>query len=338
MDIVIGIDIGGTLVRVAGTDLQGELLGLREAPIEARRGPRAGMEKIARLIEGLLEEQGAADRAEPVNLLGIGVGCTGPVDPVSGIVNNPYTLPTWENVPLRSWLEGHFSVPVRLENDADVAALGEYWKGAGQGFERLYAITVGTGIGTALVIDGEIYRGLNGSHPEGGHQTIDPAGPQCYCGARGCWESLASGPAIARMAREMVAGYRDPDEAGDRQLEPAEIRRSPLLEMDDDRIDARTIARLAENDDPLAVQIIARAAHYFSLGVANIVLLFTPDLVVLSGGVMKSAALFMPTLKEVVMWFDGIVPAGKVQIRQAELGAHAGVYGAAYSILQRLNR
>ena len=337
-DIVIGIDIGGSLVRAGAVEPGGELLALRESPIEAQRGPQAGMEKIARFIDELLQDERVAGAGESTNMLGIGVGCTGPLDPVQGIINNPYTLPTWENVPLRSWLEERFKVPALLENDADAAALGEYWKGAGKGFQRLYAITVGTGIGTALVIDGKIYRGLNGSHPEGGHQVIDPDGPACYCSANGCWESLASGPAIARLAKNTITGLRvfDDDILSEYGNDVA-LRESELMSMDEDRIDARLVAHLAKNGDLLAMKIMEKVAHYFSLGVVNIVLLFTPDLIVLSGGVMKSAELFMPSLIEVVQRFDGIVPASEVQIRQAELGAYAGLYGAAYAILQRLN-
>jgi glucokinase len=337
-DIVIGIDIGGSWVRVGAIDARGELLALREAPIEARRGPQAGMEKIAGLIEEARLDERVGGAAQTTKILGIGVGCTGPVDPVQGVVDNPYTLPTWENVPLRTWLEERFEVPATLENDADVAALGEYWKGAGKGFRRVYAITVGTGIGAALIVDGQIYRGLDGSHPEGGHQVIDPSGPPCYCGANGCWESWASAPAIARMAKNTIAGLRNLDGSDENERgEAAAFRQSPLLKMDDDEIDTRVVAELALSGDALAMKIMTRAAYYFSLGVVNIVMLFTPDLIVLSGGVMKSAELFMPTLLEAMQQYNAVVPASKVQIRQAKLGAYAGLYGAAYTILQRLD-
>ena len=340
MDIVIGIDIGGSMVRMGVIDMQSELLALRESPIEARRGPQEGLERIAGLIEELLHDENVEGTTKTISLRGIGIGCTGPVDLVQGVVNNPYTLPTWENVPLRTWLEERFGVPATLENDADMAALGEYWKGAGKGVRRLYAVTVGTGIGTALIVDGQIYRGLDGSHPEGGHHVIDPSGPPCYCGANGCWEILASGPAIARLARDTIEAFRDiegKDNEGQRQGEAVGMRESPLLEMDDDHIDTRTVAELALNDDALAMKIMDKAAYYFSLGVVNIVMLFAPDLIVLSGGVMRNAELFMPTLMKTLQQNNEIVPADKVQIRQTELGSYAGLFGAAYKILQRLN-
>jgi glucokinase len=261
------------------------------------------------------------------------------VDPAQGIVNNPYTLPTWENVPLRTWLEERFSVPARLENDADMAALGEYWKGAGKGIKRLYAITVGTGIGTALIVDGQIYRGFDGCHPEGGHQVIDPSGPLCYCGAHGCWESLASGSAIALMAREAVKGiynFNRHYNNGQTQGELRAMRESPLRNVDPDHIDAQLVAEMAQKGDSLAMKIMEKAAYNFSLGVVNVVLLFTPDLIVLSGGVMMSSDLFMPALHEAMQRHNVMVPADKVHIRQAQLGSYAGMYGAAYTILQRL--
>lgn len=335
MDTVIGIDLGGSLVRMGAFDTQGELLALREAPIEARRGPQFGLELMASLVEELLHDESVKGAAPTTNLRGIGIGCTGPLDPVRGVVNNPFTLPTWENVPLKPWLEERFGVPATLENDADVAALGEYWKGAGKGVGRLFAVTVGTGIGTSLIVDGQIYRGLDGCHPEGGHHVIDPGGPSCYCGARGCWESLAAGPAIARLARDTIEAFHESEgKNGRRQAEALPTRGSPLLKIDFEQIDARLVAEMALKGDFLAMKIIKEAAYYFSLGVVNIVLLFTPDMIVLSGGVMSSAELFMPALMEMLQRRNVVVPAAKVRIREAKLGPHAGLYGAAYTILQ----
>jgi glucokinase len=340
MEVIIGIDIGGSLVRVGATDIEGKLLALREAPIEARQGPEAGLKRIAGLIESLLKDEGMAATPEKISLMGIGIGCSGPVDPERGVVNNPYTLPTWENVPLGPWLEQHFQVPTRLENDADVAALGEYWQGAGKGVKRLYAVTVGTGIGTAMILNGQIYRGLDGCHPEGGHQVIDPrSGVICYCRVEGCWESLASGSAIARMAREAVEASQVLDGESIHEftrMKASELRASCLQKEELESLDARRVVEAALQGDPLARKVIEKAAFYLSLGVLNVVLLFTPDMIVLSGGVMENVMLFMPTLEETMQRHNLMVPADRVVIRQAELGSHAGVYGAAYTILQRL--
>jgi len=339
MDIVVGIDIGGSKVRVGALDKQGDLLAMKETPIEAQQGPQAGLERIAGLIETVLNDNRVTRVSKQINLGGIGIGCTGPIDPLRGIVNNPYTLPTWENVPLRDWLSDRFGALVTLENDADVAALGEYWMGAGKGVKRLYAITVGTGIGTAVILNGEIYRGLDGYHPEGGHQVIDPNGPLCYCGSHGCWESLASGPAIAQSAQHMMKLLLEEEEAladAERDAERLRLKESALFAYQSEEIEARLIAELAKKGDPLARKIIEQAAYYFSLGIVNIIILFTPDMIVLSGGVMENAELFTPTLNKTLQGLEEIVPVKKVRIRQAQLGSYAGLYGAAYTILQRL--
>ena len=125
-----------------------------------------------------------------------------------GLILNPGTLPGWVDVPIADYLAERFQAPACLENDADAAALGEYWMGAGRGVSRLYAVTVGTGIGTACILDGGVYRGQNGFHPEGGHQIVDPTGPECYCGGKGCWESWASGTAIADAARRALSSWQ----------------------------------------------------------------------------------------------------------------------------------
>lgn len=294
--IAIGVDLGGTHVRAGAFDEQGQLLGQAEAGI-ASIGPDDGLGIIEQLIQSILESVNAS------TLLGIGIGSTGPLDPLRGTINNPYTLAGWSDVPIVKRLNQVFRVPVRLENDADGAALGEYWQGAGRGAKRLYAVTVGTGVGTALIVDGKIYRGVDGSHPEGGHQLIDPNGPECYCGHRGCWESLISGPAIANAGRDIL------------------------------NMDAASIAEAARRGDKSALAIMKKAARDFSLGIVNIISFFVPDVLVLSGGVMKSADLFLPTLEQTLKTPNPMVPFESVRILPAQLGYYAGLYGGAYMIL-----
>lgn len=294
--IAIGVDLGGTHVRAGAFDEQGQLLGQAEAGI-ASIGPDDGLGIIEQLIQSILESVNAS------TLLGIGIGSTGPLDPLRGTINNPYTLAGWSDVPIVRRLNQVFRVPVRLENDADGAALGEYWQGAGRGAKRLYAVTVGTGVGTALIVDGKIYRGVDGSHPEGGHQLIDPNGPECYCGHRGCWESLISGPAIANAGRDIL------------------------------NMDAASIAEAARQGDKSALVIMKKAARDFSLGIVNIISFFVPDVLVLSGGVMKSADLFLPTLEQTLKTPNPMVPFESVRILPAQLGYYAGLYGGAYMIL-----
>lgn len=312
--VVIGIDLGGTFVRAGVFDHRGSLLVVRETPIEAARGPELGLGKIQELIEQVLAESGAKQ------LAGIGIGATGPVDPIQGTINNPFTLPTWENVPIIERMQKTFQVPVTLENDADVAALGEYWQGAGRTAKRLYAVTVGTGIGTSLILNGEIYRGLDGSHPEGGHMVLDPSGPLCYCNAQGCWESLCSGPALERQAREANL-------TGSRLLTLANGER--------EQITARLVFEAARGKDPIALEIVEKASHYFSLGILNIAILFVPDVIVLSGGVMRSSEFFLPPLQQTLQTHTNMVPADRIKVLPAQLGYYAGLYGSAYTIFRK---
>ena len=154
--VLIGIDLGGTNVRAGAVTSDGQLLAWKDAPIEAARGPKSGLQTITRLVDEVISLVN-----HPV--LALGVGSTGPLDRQRGCIQNPYTLPGWEDVDIISPLRGRFGVPVSLENDADAAALGESWAGAGRGVKRMFMVTIGTGVGTSLILDGQIYRGLDGS-------------------------------------------------------------------------------------------------------------------------------------------------------------------------------
>jgi glucokinase len=310
MRAAIGIDLGGTIVRAGALDVEGRLLSAREVPIEAARGPVAGLERIRGLIDQVWAESGADSMA------GIGIGSTGPLNPARGRIHNPFTLPTWDNVPIVEWMREIFRVPVRLENDADVAALGEYWQGAGRGVKRLFAVTVGTGVGTALIEDGRIYRGMDSLHPEAGHMLLDPAGPLCYCGAHGCWESFCAGPSIVRDVLSM------------------DLTQSSLLRAagQDEKLDAARVAQAAREGDPAAQRGMQKAAYYFGLGMVNVIIAFLPEMIVLSGGLMRSSDLFLPAMQEAIERHSVMIPAKEVRILPAQLGYQAGLYGAAYTI------
>jgi glucokinase len=314
--ILVGVDLGGTNVRVGAVTPAGELLDWKISPIEAANGPQAGVAKIAGMIEALLGS------LPPAELAGIGIGSTGPIDRGRGAIQNPYTLPSWVDVDIASPLSARFAAPVILENDADAAAFGEAWAGAGRGMRRMAMVTVGTGIGTALILDGKIYRGMDGIHPEGGHMLIDPAGPECYCGAHGCWESLVAGPGIARLASAGAA------KEGGAMLE--------MADGDPARVDARILVRAARQKDPTAVRAAEQVAFYLGLGLANIILLTLPDGIVLGGGVMAEYDLFAPGVRAVLDRHNSMVPASRVQILTAQLAGKSGVLGAARAALSEL--
>lgn len=309
----VGVDLGGTLVRAGLVSAGGELLRQEQASI-AGVVPERGLAVIENLVEKVLGDPGTEGVA------GIGIGSTGPISIERGTINNPYTLRGWSNVPIVERLQSKFKVPIQLDNDANAAALGEYWQGAGRGAKRLYAVTVGTGVGTSFLLDGAIQRGSDGSHPEGGHQLIDPDGPECYCGFRGCWESLIAGPSIARRARAAAeaSGWR------------------PTSGDDGERFEAHRLAAAARSGDPFAVSVLGDVGRDLARGIVNIILLFLPDVLVLGGGVMESADLFVPTVRATIKTEHPMVPFESVRIVHAELGERAGVFGSAYSILREV--
>lgn len=304
--ILIGIDLGGTNVRAGAVTDEGQLLHRKDAPIEAARGPQAGLQTITRLIDEVIAQTG-----QPV--LGLGVGATGPLDRQRGCIQNPYTLPGWEDVDILAPLRERFGVPVALENDADAAALGESWAGSGRGVKRMVMLTIGTGVGYALILDGEIYRGLSGEHPEGGHIPIDPSGPECYCGGRGCLESLVAGPAIARFASESEDATTNPF----------------LQKIAGEKLDAATIFEGARQEDLFCQNLVDQTASYIALGLVSIIMLTLPDCIVLTGGLLRSYDLLESKIRATLAGYDVIVPANKVQIQLSKLGQAAGLYGAA---------
>lgn len=310
--VLVGIDLGGTNVRAGLVSPGGKLLRWKGSPIQAQLGPQPGVERISALVHSLVEEAGSP-------ILGIGIGSTGPVDRRLGAIQNPYTLPGWENVDIVSPLRERFGVPVVLENDADAAALGEAWLGAGRGMRRMAMVTVGTGIGFAFIHDGAIYRGMEGIHPEGGHIPIDPAGPECYCGAHGCLESLTAGPGIARLAQAAACpGSRMLDLAGGRLA----------------AVDARILVRAAREGDPAAREVVEKVAFYLGLGLVNIIMLFVPEGIVMGGGVMEEFDLFAPGMRAVVDRHNIMVPADRVKILKSALEGQSGVLGAARAAYQ----
>jgi glucokinase len=255
---------------------------------------------------------------------GIGIGCTGPVDSLTGRVHNPYTLPTWDDLPLVDYLRPHFDIPIYLLGDCDVAALGEYWCGAGRGYRHMLYITVGTGIGGGIIHNGRLHRGVGLVAIEPGHHVIDLNGPQCYCGARGCLEMFAAAPAIARRGQEAV------------QHASADSLLLKLAEGDPNQITPKLIAQAAEKGDPAATEVMRQTGVYLGVGLANLINILTPEVVVMGGGVMQSWNLLAPQIKKTLAERGAMVPFDKVKLTQASLGLTAGVIGAGRAILDYL--
>lgn len=293
------VDIGGSKIAVGMVDDKGKVLSRMESPTDPNRYSD-GIELIAHMLRRTAQRAGG-------QITGIGIGSTGPVDPMRGEFGDVDFLPGWRGKSPVKDLGQVFSVQVALENDADAAALAEAGWGAGRNRTRLIYVTVGTGIGGGIILDGKLYRGVDGAHPEIGHHVIDPAGPQCTCGFRGCWESLAAGPAmVSWLQHNAPPGYPHGD-----------------------GITAKRICALARQADKIAVQAVETEAYYLGLGLANLINLFTPDAIVLSGSVMKSADLLMGRMREVIRKGCRFVPAEKTELALASLGDDTNLIGAA---------
>ena len=294
------VDIGGTKIAVGMIDEDGCVRSQLETSTDPARGYADALERITQLLR---ETAGLAS----CEISGIGIGSTGPVYPLTGTFGNVNFFPAWEGEsPVRD-LERRFKVRVAMENDADAAALGEALWGAGKDKERLIYVTVGTGIGVGVLLNGELYRGVDQAHPEIGHHVIDPSGPLCLCGFRGCWESLAAGPAMVNWMKT----HAPPD--------------YPQR----DTLTAKKICELAVYGDEWARKAVNNEAKYLGLGLANLVTMFVPDAIVLGGSVMKSAPLFLDGIRSVIVASCHFVPFEKTAVALASLGENANLIGAA---------
>jgi glucokinase len=303
MDPVVGaVDIGGTKIAVGVVTPQGKVIAHQSFSTHAPQGPQASIDRIARALDGLAHQISAP-------LMGIGIGSTGPVDPLSGKYGLVEFLPGWEDFNLVHALGQACSVPVALENDADAYALGEWQWGSGQGCSPFMVVTVGTGIGVSLIYEGKVYRGVEGSHPEIGHHVIDPSGPLCFCGASGCWESLASGPALEQFAA--AQNPQIPFRSG------------------------KELCQAALEGEKTALAAVQRTAHYLGIGIANLVTLYSPQKIALAGGIMYASQLFLPVILRTVQSMCGYVPKQQVQIVVLDPDSMAGLRGAAQVWLSR---
>jgi glucokinase len=304
--VIGGVDIGGTKISVGMVDECGRVLARAECPTAPENGLADGVDRINAMLEETRTRAGGV-------LSGIGIGCTGSVDPAAGMIGDNQFLPGWGGANLAEALSSRFNVPAAIENDADAGALGEAAWGTGRDVGRFVYVTIGTGIGGAVILDGRLYRGVEGAHPEIGHHVIDPSGPPCFCGAHGCWESLASGRALAAWVRT---------QGGIDGLDAASL-------------DAHAICSGAERGDLLAQQAVAREATYLGLGLANLITLFAPEVIALGGGLMGSHHLFRDGILETIRATCGLVPHEKVRLERTALGEDAGLVGAACVWLHR---
>jgi glucokinase len=313
MTLHLGIDLGGTKIAAALVDVaSGALAGRQVIPTEAADGPEAVMARMAALVRDVCGGAGAA----PAQIAAIGVGVPGLFELQTGrTLFLPNLAGAWRGVPLGETLRRALGCPVWLINDARAFVLAEATFGAGSGAPTVVGLTLGTGIGGGIALAGRLHLGLDGTAGECGHQTIDPHGPPCGCGNRGCLEAHASGPAITAMGvRAVVQGVT--------------TRIGALVNHDLNRITPETIRQAAEEGDEVAAEILSRAGAALGVGVSNLITLLSPDRVVLGGSVARLGEwLFRPVREEVARRCH-VTPLERVRIVPAAL-SDPGIVGAA---------
>ena len=316
MRYVVGIDIGGTNI-VAGTVAEdgSEVLGLVSEPTLPEQGAEGVLSRIMKLARASM----AAARGKEI--AGLGIGSPGPLDTTTGVVLLTPNL-GWVNFPLRDRVAGALGMPATLDNDANCAIFGEWWRGAARGASHVVGLTIGTGIGGGIVLAGRVYRGKSDIAGEIGHMTNDLNGRRCKCGNYGCLEAYASGPAIAARAIEGI-------EAG------ADSSLPRYVNGDLARITAQIVYEAAHDGDGYALEVVHDTAKFLGAGVANVVNIFNPEVVVICGGVtLAGDKLFLPLRSEVKR--RAFKPAVEAcRIVPGELTGTAGVYGAAAVFMQR---
>ena len=306
--VVAGIDIGGTNISIAVAETGGgDVVSKHKLPTQSSLGPFSAFDKMSEALEKMLAE-------EPSELEAIGVGSPSPIDIRKGLIMSPSNLLEWSEFPIVDLLGDRFGVPVKLENDANAAAVGEYIYGAGRGHRNIFYLTVSTGIGGGLIIDGELYHGISTAAGEIGHTIIQPEGVLCNCGSRGCLETICSGVHIARRARE--------------RLEKGEASILSGMVTDTEFITARTVVDAVRQGDSLATAIWDETCHFLAIGIANAISLLAPEIVIVGGGVAAAGDLLFVQLRERVPHFVSMVPADKINIVPARLGTESGLYGA----------
>jgi len=305
--LVMGVDIGGTKVAVGLVDAAGKIVAQGRAAMAANGTAEEGLQAVTRAIDSHWSDQ----------VRGIGICAPGPLDPTTGVILNPPNVPCWRNFSLGETMTGKYSVPVKVDNDANAAALAETRWGAARGYCYVFYATLGTGIGTGIVFDGRIYHGKTGSAAEGGHMSIDYRGPRCGCGKLGCIEILAAGPAIGARARAKLS---------------AASSHSAILDLAKSNISSVTseiVGQAYAAGDPLAGEILQETVELLTIWLGNTVDLLDPDVIVMGGGVAAMLKPFFGEIKNRLPRWCVNPRASEIPLLMAHYGADAGIAGGA---------
>jgi glucokinase len=311
----IGLDVGGSSMKAGVVDDTGRPLSGVSLPTEAHRGQEFGLDRMCETIRAAAV---AADM-DMRQIAAVGVATPGTMDLKAGVILDPPNLKPWQNVPVRDHVRGVFGVPTAFENDANAAAYGEFWAGAGRSVRSLVMFTLGTGVGGGIILGGDgkgngmVLQGEHSHGAEVGHMRIELTNPRrCGCGRWGCLEAYASASAVVRRAREALDSHRGP---------------SALRGRDD--LTSRDVFDAAATGDELAGRLVEETAFYLAVAATNLMHLIDPDMIVFSGGMIAAGSGFLERIRAQVREMAFPVPARQTQIRYAELGTDAGFIGAA---------
>ena len=308
----IGIDVGGTNVKIALVSDKGKIIYSNSIPTRAEMGYEYTINSMKDAVRDLLKET----KMKASDIEGMGFGFPGQIDCQKGIVRLAPNIPGWVNVPIAEIMEKEFGIPTRVDNDVRTATLGELNYGAGVGCENLVCITVGTGIGSGLVVNGKLVRGANNAAGEIGHIKLNmQGGPLCGCGDRGCLEAYASGPSIVAMAEEYIRGGKS----------------TKYRELANPDITPYIVAVAAKEGDPVARQIFRIMGEYIGMGLTSVVNLLNPEKIIIGGGVADAGDILLDPIRETIAK-RAMVIQREVEVVPAQLGNTAGVIGASLLI------
>ena len=313
---MVGVDIGGTKIAAGLVNHGGEIISRTRVPMVANGEAATGLSAVISAIDSLSSTATPEPKIQPL-IRAIGICSPGPLDPITGVVINPPNLPCWRNFPLATEIAKVYRLPVKVDNDANAAALAEARWGAGRGYRNVFYVAIGTGIGTGIVFDGRIHHGRTGAAGEGGHLSIDYRGPICGCGKPGCIEVFASGPAIAKRAHTKLAADH--------------TRRSTILELANGSVDVTSemVGKAYAGGDPLAKEVLQETIDFLALWLGNIVDLLEPDVAIIGGGVASMLTPFFDELRNRLPSCSVNSRCREMPIVVAHYGAEAGIAGGA---------
>jgi glucokinase len=310
----LGIDLGGTDTKLGILDEQGRIIRSAKTPTHAEKGPEGVLADLAASGKDLIASSGHSVKA-------VGMGCPGPLSSKLGVVFETPNLPGWVDVPAQKMLEDHMQLPVALNNDANAAAYGEWWVGAGREVDTLILFTLGTGVGGGLVLDDELYGGPDDTAGELGHMIINFDGPVCGCGNRGCIEAYASATALRRDVKQALAeGVK------------TSIR---IPEGAEEEFGARAVYDAAMEGDAFAIEQFRKMGYYLGIAAATVINIFNPEMIAYGGGVSNAGDFIFKPLEETARANCFKTPGDRVRIVRATLGNDAGIIGAAGLAMKR---